>query len=98
MAASRTAFTTWLDAIMLHICPNCIVLDQRNHRQEGWFQMLKADQFIEATSFMSVNLDQWGIACRMAIPPVSAGKLFHIAGAGKGSMTMKHHIAGPFNS
>ena len=57
-AASRTAFTTWLDAVMLHICPNCIVLDLKNNRQEGWLQMLKLDEFIKATSFMS-GLQDW---------------------------------------
>lgn len=96
-AASRAAFTTWLDAVMLHICPNCIVQDVRNNRQEGWFQMLKLDQFISATSFMS-GLDHWANACRTAVPPASAGKLYHIAGAGKGSLTMKHHFAGPFQT
>ena len=97
VAASRAAFSMWLDAVMLHICSKCIVQDLRNNRQEGWFQMLKLDEFIEATSFIS-GLLQWGHACSTAIPPVSAGKLFHIAGAGKGSMTMKHHFSGPFQS
>ena len=82
---------------MVQICPNCIVKDRRNNRQEGWFQMLKLDQFIKATSFMSC-LDQWGNACSTAKPLASAGKLYHIAGAGKGSMTMMHHVAGPFRS
>jgi hypothetical protein len=89
-AASRAAFFTWLDAVMVSICPNCIVLDRWQQRQEGWYQQLKLDQFVKATAFLAALQNPWGACCAAATPPISLGKLYYVAGAGRGSMTMEH--------
>ena len=81
---------------MTHICPECIVLDNWNRRQEGWFQKLKVDEFTKASAFFTATLHTWGTECAAAVQPISLGKMFYIAGVGKGSMTMEHQIAGVF--
>ena len=70
---------------MTHICHECIVIDNCNRREEGWFQKLQVDEFIKASGFFTATLHTWGSECAAAVPPISLGKMYYIAGAGKGS-------------
>ena len=96
-AASRKNFNVWLDAMMTNICPISLVVDNWGNRQKGWFQRMKLYQFT-ATAFLSATPGPWGVQCASAVPPVSCGKLYYIAGSGAGSLTMKHQVAGPFRT
>ena len=61
--------------------------------RRAFSKKFKVDKFIKATSFLS-SLDHWATACQAAVTPVSAGKLYYLAGAGTGSMTIEHQRVG----
>ena len=95
-AVSFQNLSTWLDTVMMQICPSSIVNDAAGNREHGWFQQMKLSQFLKAATIFSASMMDWGRACSVA--GHSCGKLYYIGGSGLGSMTMAHQVAGPFRS
>lgn len=73
-----------------------IVRDQFGNREHGFYHRMKLDEFLAASGLISANLAHWGVACAGA--GESCGKLYHVGGAGRGTMHMQHQIGGPFRT